>query len=128
MLTLARTQINKLPPSKSRGLISVIPPTPPFPKISKCRRRTTLKKRLLADSQTRDENDALETEFAIARELIAARIRAGLSQAEVAERMGTSQSTIARLESGRTLPSLRTLERYASATGNRTVVRLEAQR
>lgn len=42
--------------------------------------------------------------------------------------MGTSQSTIARLESGRTLPSLRTLERYASATGNRTVVRLEAQR
>ncbi|MBK5969829.1 transcriptional regulator [Thiorhodovibrio winogradskyi] len=96
--------------------------------MSKCRRRTTLKKRLLADSQTRDENDALETEFAIARELIAARIRAGLSQAEVAERMGTSQSTIARLESGRTLPSLRTLERYASATGNRTVVRLEAQR
>jgi predicted transcriptional regulator len=89
---------------------------------------TNLKTRLLADPQTRDEYDALATEFAIARELITALTRAGLSQADVAERMGTSQSTIARLESGRTLPSLRTLERYASATGNRAVVRLEAQR
>lgn len=87
-----------------------------------------LKTRLLADPQTREEYHALETDFAIARELIAARTRAGLSQAEVAERMGTSQSTIARLESGRTLPSLRTLERYANTTGNGAFVRLEAQR
>ena len=53
--------------------------------------------------------------------------RAGLNKAQVAERMGTSQSTIARLESGRTLPSLRTLDRYARATGSRAVLRLEAQ-
>ena len=66
----------------------------------------------------------LETELAIARELIAARTSAGLSQAEVAERIGTSQSTITRLESGHTLPSLRILDRYARATGSRAVVRL----
>lgn len=87
-----------------------------------------LKARLLEDPETRAEYEALEPEFAIARELIAARTRAGLSQAEVAERMGTSQSTVARLESGRSLPSLRTLERYANATGSRTVVKLEAAR
>ncbi|HWT12544.1 MAG TPA: helix-turn-helix transcriptional regulator [Allosphingosinicella sp.] len=52
--------------------------------------------------------DALE-EFALASELIAARARAGLSQAELAARMRT-QSAIARLESGRTRPSVRTLE------------------
>ena len=53
------------------------------------------------------------------------RTRAGLTQSELAERMHTTQSTIARLESGRTLPSMRTLERYAAATGSRAVVRLE---
>jgi ribosome-binding protein aMBF1 (putative translation factor) len=83
-----------------------------------------LKVRLLEDPQTRAEYDAQAPEFALARELIAARTRAGLSQTEVAERMGTSQSAVARLESGR---SLRTLERYASATGSRAVVKLEAK-
>jgi len=39
--------------------------------------------------------------------------------------MHTTQSTIARLESGRSLPSMRTLARYAEATGSRAVVRLE---
>ena len=42
--------------------------------------------------------------------------------------MGTSPSTIARLESGRTLPSPRTLDRYARATGSRAVVRLVPKR
>lgn len=84
--------------------------------------------RLLNDPEIRTEYEALETEYALARELIAARTRAGLSQEQVAERMGTSQSTVARLESGRTLPSLRTLDRYARATGSRAVVRLEAER
>ncbi len=84
-----------------------------------------LKADLLRDPEARTEHDALEVEFAVASELIAARARAGLSQAEVATRMGTTQSTIARLESGRTLPSLRTLRRYAAATGSRAVVHLE---
>ncbi|TAM33331.1 MAG: XRE family transcriptional regulator, partial [Burkholderiaceae bacterium] len=45
---------------------------------------------------------------------------------QVAERMQTTQSTIARMESGRTMPSLRTLSRYAEATGSRAVIRLES--
>jgi DNA-binding XRE family transcriptional regulator len=87
----------------------------------------TLRTRLLEDPETRREYEAQAPEFDIARELIAARTRAGLNQAEIAERMGTSQSAIARLESGRSLPSLRTLVRYAAATGSRAVVKLEAQ-
>ena len=86
----------------------------------------TLKKRLLADPQTRAEYEAQAPEFAIARELIAARVRAGLTQEQLAEKMQTTQSTIARMESGRTFPSMRTLSRYAEATGSRAVVRLEA--
>jgi transcriptional regulator with XRE-family HTH domain len=58
--------------------------------------------------------------------LLRARLRAGLSQAELAARMGTSQSTIARLESGQTLPSTKTLLRFAQATGSRFQVRLLA--
>ncbi|MGF6870617.1 helix-turn-helix domain-containing protein [Paraburkholderia sp. MM5477-R1] len=88
----------------------------------------TLKKRLLADPDTRAEYEAQTPEFAIARELIAARVRAGLTQAEIAVRMQTTQSTIARMESGRAMPSLRTLVRYAEVTGCRAVVRLEAAR
>ena len=59
--------------------------------------------------------DALEEEFALANALI--RARADLSQAELAKRMGTSQSAIARLESGRSRPSTRTLRKFAEATG-----------
>ncbi len=86
-----------------------------------------LKARLLEDPQTREAYETLASEFDVVHELIAARVRAGLSQTELAERMGTSQSTIARLESGRTLPSMRTLARYARATGTRAVVKLEAK-
>jgi ribosome-binding protein aMBF1 (putative translation factor) len=69
---------------------------------------------------------AVAPEFEIAAELPKARLRAGLSQAELAARMGTSQSTIARLEGGQTLPSTKTLLRYAEATGSKFHVRLSA--
>ena len=85
----------------------------------------TLKAELLADSATRAAYDALADEFAVARELIAARTKAGLTQADVAERMGTTQSTVARLEGGKAVPSLRSLQRYAQAVGCRAVVHLE---
>ena len=85
-----------------------------------------LKARLLANPRVKAEYDALAPEFEIAAELLRARLRAGLSQAELASRMGTSQSTIARLENGHTLPSTKTLLRYAEATGSRFHVRLSA--
>ena len=84
-----------------------------------------LKVRILANPEARAEYDAQAPEFELARELITARTRAGLTQSELAERMHTTQSTIARLESGRTMPSMRALARYAEATGSRAVVRLE---
>jgi ribosome-binding protein aMBF1 (putative translation factor) len=82
--------------------------------------------RLLANSKVKAEYDALAPEFEISAELIRARRRAGLSQAELAARMGTSQSTIARLESGQMLPSTKTLLRVAKATGSKVRVRLSA--
>src|SRR5439155_27351501 len=88
----------------------------------------TLKARLLANPKVKAEYDALAPEFEIAAELLRARLRAGLSQAELAIRMGTSQSAIARLESGQTLPSTKTLLRYAEATGSKFHVRLSAAR
>jgi len=68
--------------------------------------------------------DALEPEFAIASMLIRARLAANLSQQQVAKRMGTSQSTVARLESASSRPSLTTLERFAKATGTKVRVEL----
>lgn len=86
----------------------------------------TLKAELLVDTDTRAEFDAMADEFGMARELIAARSRAGLTQGEVAARMGTTQSVIARLESGKRAPSMRSVQRYAQAVGARAVVHLEA--
>ena len=71
--------------------------------------------------------DALDEEFSLAHQLIEARTRAGLTQAEVADRMGTSQSTVARLESGSAKPSLSTLRRFATATGAQVRITLEAR-
>lgn len=85
----------------------------------------TLKREWLEDSATRAEYDALSGEFELVRELIAARNRAGLTQGQVAQRMGTTQSVIARLESGRRAPSMRSVQRYADALGCRAVVRIE---
>jgi transcriptional regulator with XRE-family HTH domain len=61
---------------------------------------------------------ASHTEFELARQLIATRVKSGLSQGELATKMGTSQSTIARLESGVSMPSMRTLAKFAQATNS----------
>jgi ribosome-binding protein aMBF1 (putative translation factor) len=79
----------------------------------------------LKDPEFRAEYEALEAEFALASALIEARAHAGLTQAQVAEAMGTTQAVIARLESGRVKPSTRTLERFAKATGTRLRIRFE---
>jgi DNA-binding XRE family transcriptional regulator len=79
---------------------------------------------LLADDEFRREYWALEEEFSIAGQLIEARTKANLTQEQVARRMGTTQSVVARLESGHPLPSLRTLRRYATAVGSKVEVRL----
>jgi transcriptional regulator with XRE-family HTH domain len=65
-------------------------------------------------------NEANEITF----EMAMARLRAGLSQQELAKRMRTSRSTISRMESGRDLPTVATLRRLAQVTGHRLEVRL----
>ena len=84
----------------------------------------SLKKKWMKDPAFRDAYETLAPEFAVAHALIKARTDAGLTQAEVARRMGTTQSVVARLESGRTLPSIKTLFRYAEATGTKPEIRL----
>jgi transcriptional regulator with XRE-family HTH domain len=88
-------------------------------------RMRDLHKRFMKDPEYRKEYDALEEEFALMVEVAKARTRAGLSQTELARRMKTTQSTIARLESGRGLPSTRTLGRFAKATGHRLKISFE---
>jgi predicted transcriptional regulator len=85
-----------------------------------------LKAELLVNPLVKAEYDALEEEFALINALLDARARSGLTQDEIARRMGTTQSAVARLESGRSKPSMRTLERYAAATGSKVRVVLEA--
>ena len=74
------------------------------------------------DPVYRKAHDRLGPEFELSRSLIEARTRAKLTQAELAQRMNTTQSVVARLESGRSRPSTRTLEKIAQAT--RTRVRI----
>jgi transcriptional regulator with XRE-family HTH domain len=81
-----------------------------------------LKEKLLANPDVRAEYDALKLEEQLAARLTQIRLAAGLSQSALAERMGAKQAAIARIESGRHLPGLETLQGYAKATGRRLVV------
>lgn len=84
-----------------------------------------LKAELLQNPEVLAEYERLRPEFELAETIIAARTAQGLTQAELAARMKTSQAYIARLESGRVLPSMRTWKRLAAATGTRPRVTLE---
>lgn len=87
------------------------------------------KARALARPEVQREYDRLAEEFSFLDEILKARAEAGLTQAEVAERIGTTQSVVARLESGgsKHSPSLATLEKYASALGCKLQVRFVKQ-
>jgi transcriptional regulator with XRE-family HTH domain len=73
----------------------------------------------MRDAAYQAEYEKLALEYQVARQVIEARKRAGLTQADLAERMGTKQPHIARIEGGETLPSLDTLNRLAAALGQR---------
>jgi transcriptional regulator with XRE-family HTH domain len=80
------------------------------------------------DPAFRKEYDALAEEFALFDALVSARQQAGLTQMEVAERMGTKTPAVARLEAGggrqHHAPTLTTLRKYAAAVGCRLEVKL----
>ncbi len=88
-----------------------------------------LKARALADPEARAEYERLNREeYALLDEMLAARREAGLTQAQIAERMGTKAPAVTRLEnalaSGRHSPSLDTLRKYAAAVGKTLEIRL----
>lgn len=78
-----------------------------------------LKKRLLASPEVRAEYERLGPVYALVGAMVEARHAAGLTQQEVAARMGTTQSVVARLENAHHMPSLDLVTRYASALGRR---------
>lgn len=84
------------------------------------------KAELLQDPAFRQAYEEREAAYAVALAAITARKNAGLTQAEVADRMHTTQSAVARLESGRSVPTLPTLEKFARATGARLRVSFES--
>lgn len=77
-----------------------------------------LRKRLLENPEVRTEYAQADAEFSLIEAMITARRDARLTQAELAQKIGTTQSAIARLEAGRVSPSITTLRRYAEATGH----------
>lgn len=76
-----------------------------------------IKKKLLKDACVRKAYQELEPEFELARTVIEMRLKKGLTQAVLAKKIGTKQSAVARLESGRYNPSLVFLDKVASALG-----------
>ena len=84
------------------------------------------KARAFARPGVKKAYDDLAEEFAFLDEVLKARAEAGLTQAEVAARVGTTQSAIARLESAepKHSPSIATLQKYAKALGYKVEIRL----
>jgi ribosome-binding protein aMBF1 (putative translation factor) len=79
---------------------------------------------ILSDPEANAEYERLGPIFAVVGEMVDARQSAGLTQAELACRMGTSQSVIARLESARHMPTFDLISRYARALDRRIEVHL----
>lgn len=89
-------------------------------------------KEILSDPEVRAEYDALDDTFAIIDECLKARHQSGLTQEEVAKRMGTQKPAIARLEAGggtkRHSPSIDTLRKYANAVDHQLVIKMIPKR
>lgn len=89
---------------------------------------TAFRKALLAKPGVQKAYDALEEEYTALHAMLAARKDAGLTQADVASRMGTTVSAVSRLESSlrseKHSPSFSTLRKYAQACGKKLLIRL----
>ena len=83
-----------------------------------------LKDQLMKDPEFREEYERADAEYSLIEALVNARTAANLTQTELAERLGTTQSAVARMEGGRVSPSIATVRRYAEATGTRLIVGL----
>lgn len=86
---------------------------------------TELHAQWMRDPEYRAAYDSLDDEFTLAAVLIETRAQAGLTQEQLARRMNTTQSVVARLEGGQVMPTTRTLEKIAHATGTRLRISFE---
>lgn len=77
----------------------------------------SLREKAFSNPDLKAEYDALEPEFKIISTLLSMRESAGLTQQEVAQRMGTKESNVSRLEKGTGNPTIKTLMKYAKACG-----------
>lgn len=71
----------------------------------------------MEDSEFREEFEKLEPEFTIIQAIIDARRNSGITQQELSQRSGIAQGDISKLENGNANPSIKTLQRLASAMG-----------
>ncbi len=85
---------------------------------------TNLKKELLADKEVVKEYDNLAPKYTLISQLIEARLKKGLTQEQLAKRIGTKQPAIARLESGSTNVSLAFLEKITQALDTELVIKI----
>jgi len=83
-----------------------------------------LEKELLSDPKTKKEYNKLAPRYAVISQLISARLDKGLTQKEIAEKLGTKQSAIARVESGTVNPSLGFLQKFAQVMGYKLTIHL----
>ena len=91
-------------------------------------RLADLKKRLMEADPAFAGAYQADEEYAVIEEMIRARNEAQLTQADVARAIGTTQSSIARLEGGAVSPSIKTLRKYAEATGTELSITFRSRR
>lgn len=80
------------------------------------------KRKLLADQEVRQHYDGLKSEYQLIRSIINARLKKNMSQQELAQKVGTRQSAISRLESGNINPSVKFLQKVAHALGTHLMI------
>lgn len=83
-----------------------------------------LKNEALKDPKVKEAYDSLELEFSIIRQIIDKRLKRGISQKELAKKIGTGQSAISRLESGRYNPTLSFLSKVSEALGSKLEIKI----
>lgn len=84
-----------------------------------------VKKELLQNKEVAAEYKRLEPRYQLISELIKARLKSGLSQAELAQKIGTKQSAIARIESGNANPTIDFLEKMTSAMNSKLTIQVK---
>jgi len=84
-----------------------------------------LREELLQDPEIRKEYDKLKPRYELISQLIGARTRKGLTQSQLAKKMGTKQSAIARVEGGNSNPSVAFLEKLTHALGSKLIIQIQ---